>query len=187
MKRLLFSICFLFSFLSFSNAGTYYLLCKATTAVNLREGPSAQYGKILQMPKGSAFVAIIDDNATVYEGMFVYGLYVDEDIYGYVCETYLDPVKEIETDNNGVLSKTGSSFGYDPEVEITNNSNREITVRVNNTNFPFAPHESQIITCAPGSVSIFASSPGVLPYSAVDYVSANCSYSWTFYIKTTYR
>lgn len=187
MKRLLFSICLLFSFLSFCYAGTSYYLCKVTTAVNLREGPSTQYNKILKMLRGSSFVVILDDDAEVNKGDFVYGLYIDENIYGYVCETYLDVVKELETDKNGVLSRTGESYGYDPEIEIKNNTSRKITVRVNNTNIPFNPYENLTITCEPGPVSIFASSPGVIPYSATDYVSENSSYSWTFYIKTSYR
>lgn len=172
---------------SYSFSETHYILCRVTTNLNLREGPSSQYDIIGKMPKNSYFVAIMPDGMETYSGMFVYGLYVGKDVYGYVCETYLDVVEEIETDQGGVLSKVGESYGYDPEVEITNSSNAKITVRIDDTNYPFNPHQVRTIICSPGKVSIFASSPGVIPYSATDYISSNCRYTWKFYIETRYR
>ena len=169
-------------------AENVYLLCRTLANINLRAGPSVKDPKICQIPKNAYFVAIIDDESPkLHEGDFVYGLYIDKDVYGYACVDYLDEEKELETDRGGILSKAGNSYGYDPEVEITNDTNRNITVQINGTNFPFSPHQIRTITCAPGSVSILASSPGVIPYSATDYVSENSLYTWKFYIKTRYR
>lgn len=181
------TICFLCSFLLMSSAENIYILCKVMTTLNLREGPSAEYGKIIQIPKNSYFVAIVDEDAEIQEGAFVYGLYVDEDLYGYVSSDYLYPERDLETDRGGVLSKAGESYGYDPEIKITNSCNRNITVQINGTNYPFSPQQVRTITCPPGSVSIFASSPGVIPYSATDHVSENSLYTWKFYIETRRR
>lgn len=189
MKKYLFILLCVFVIqISHCYAENIYILCKSTASINLREGPSVQDPKICQIPKGAYFVVITDDQDTDYqEGDFIYGLYVDKDIYGYVCGDYLVVEKELDTDKGGVLSEVGRSYGYDPEVEITNATNRRITVQINGKNFPFKPREVRTITCEPGSVSILASSPGVIPYSATDYVSENGLYTWKFYIKTRYR
>lgn len=168
-------------------AEEYYLLCRTTTTVNMRECASVECGKICSIPRGAYVVAVLDDDIEYYEGDFVQCVYVDKDIYGYVCINYLKKEKELETSRGGVLSQSGTSYGYDPEIEITNDTEQDISVMVNKTTFKFRPNQVRTITCAPGTVSILASSPGVIPFSGKDYVKENGKYTWKFYIITSRR
>ena len=167
---------------SLANA-TYYL-CKVTTSVNLRVGPGTNEEKICTIPAGS--YVVVDDNYH-YDNGFIYTHYVDEDIDGYISSKYLEVIEEVKVDSRGVFTKTGTSAGYDPQIEITNATSRNITIKINDKAYLFDPHEKRTLTCEPGSVEVMASSPGVIPYIGVDVVSENCLYSWEFYIRTTRR
>lgn len=188
MKKIIFTTLFLsILFCLQSNAEEYYLLCKTTSNLNLRECPSSGCEKICSIPRGAYVVAILDDDVKYYDGDFVHCVYVDKDIYGYVCIDYLRIEKELETSHGGLLNPSGESYGYDPEIEITNQTSRNISVKVNKTTFKFTPEQVRTITCAPGTVSILASSPGVIPFSGTDYVKENGKYTWKFYIITGKR
>ena len=163
-----------------------YKLCVVTRNLNLRNAPFPDGEIVCVMPEGSYVVLKEYEHVKFAEG-YVSVLYIDKDISGYASSTYLKFVQNIETDESGVLEKAGVSEGLDPEIEITNDTNRNITVRINGKSFPFTPRQVMTITCEAGSVDILASSPGVIPYSAKDFVEENALYTWKFYIKTRYR
>ena len=185
MKRIVFTLLMVLG-IAIQCFSVQYELCVVTRNLNLRATPFSDGEIICVMPAGSYVVVSEFEHVKFAEG-YVSVLYIDEDISGYASSSYLKFVKNIETDENGVLDKVGVSEGLDPEIEITNDSNRDITVRINGKSFPFAPGQVMTITCEAGTVNILASSPGVIPYTAKDYVEENALYTWRFFIETRYR
>ena len=185
MKRLLLSVTLaLFAILQ-CNATDYYLY-QTTRNVNLRESPFADSEIICVIPKG-CYVMVTKYENVNFESGLAPTLYIDEDINGWAATRFMKFIREIEVDENGVFTKTGTYYGIDPELNITNTTNRNITVSINGMGYPFEPGESRSITCEAGTVSVLASSPGVIPYVGKDFVEENSVYRWNFYIKTTYR
>ena len=113
--------------------------------------------------------------------------YISKNIEGYVSAIYLEKEKQIDVDSNGVFQKVGTYSGYDPELSILNKTDLNITVKINDNRYAFKPNERRTITCAPGTVSIIASSPGVIPYVGNDVVENNGRYNWEFFIIKSYR
>ena len=93
----------------------------------------------------------------------------------------------LETREEDVLQETGYSSQYDPEIVIENQCDRSITVSLNDEQYWFDIGETKTIIVPSGQLYIFASSPGVIPFSTSQYVSANHSYEWQFYIKRERR
>lgn len=185
MKRLLLSVIFALFAIIQCFATSYYIY-QTMRNVNLRESPFADSEIICVIPKG-CYVMVTKYEHINFESGLASTLYIDEDIKGWAATRLMKFIQEIEVDENGVFTKTGTYYGIDPELNITNTTNRKITVSINGTGYPFGPGETRSITCEAGTVSVLASSPGVIPYVGKDYVEENSIYRWDFYIKTTNR
>ena len=163
-----------------------YCLYNVTRNLNLRESPFTDSEVICVIPAGSA-VVVTEYEHVKFDSGFSRTLYIDENIKGWASTRYMEFVQELTVDENGVFTKTGESYETDPQLDITNKTSIPITVSVNGRDFPFEPGENQKIGCEAGSVTVVASSPGVIPYIGKDYIEGNSTYSWDFFIKTTYR
>lgn len=166
------------------NANATYWICTTSRNVNMREEATSEGNvPICNIPKGD--YVVIDDET--YENGYVYAVWVNEDIYGYVYSKYLTKIQELETTEGDILQETGYISQYEPELEIENQCDRRITVSLNGSPFQFDAGETQRFTLPAGKVSIFASLPGVIPFSTSQYVESNHSYKWEFFIKHEYR
>ena len=173
--------CVLYTTLS---ANATYWICTVKKNLNMREVPTIiDNDPICQIPAGDYIV--IDDEYS--ENGFVYAVWVAEDIYGYVSEKYITKKQVLETQEEDVLQETGYISRYDPELVIENQCDRSITVSLNDDQYWFDIGETKTITVPSGKLNIFASSPGVIPFSTSQYVSANNSYEWQFFIKRERR
>ncbi len=165
--------------ISVFSANATYWICTVTRNLNMREEPTTVGNTpICNIPAGD-YVVIDDEDS---ENGFVYAVWVSENIYGYISEKYIEYIQELDTQNGDVFERSGYSSDLDPQLEIENQTNKEITVSLNGYQYYFDPHETKTITVEEGNVSIFASSPGVIPFSATEYVYANSIYEWHFYI-----
>lgn len=166
------------------SANATYWICTVKKNLNMREIPTTIDNEpICQIPAGD-YIVIDDEDC---ENGFVYAVWVAEDIYGYVSEKYIKKEQVLETREEDVLQETGYISQYDPELVIENQCDRSITVSLNGSQYWFDIGETKTIIMPSGKVSIFASSPGVIPFSTTQYVSSNHSYEWQFYIKHEYR
>ncbi len=154
-----------------------------TANLNLREGPSTSYDIITQIPK-EGFVFYNDEDAS--DG-FVWVIYIDEDLSGYVSTQYIHNYQEVEIDESGQLQFVGDSDDYNPEINIKNDTDLKLTLEMNSSTYEFAPHAMRTITISPGEVLMTARAKGVTPYVGKDKVESNCIYEWTFYISTVRR
>ena len=64
---------------------------------------------------------------------------------------------------SGIFAPSGKTVTYNPEIEIYNNTNLTLTLKLNVQLFTFNPHQKQTISLSPGKYNYRASAPGVIP------------------------
>ena len=176
-KELLFLVCMITSFLS---ANATYWICTVNTDIHTKEEPTKlDNNSICVIPAGEFIV--IDDEDRMNGN--VYALWVRGDTYGYVTEYYIEKVQVLETNEVNVLQETGKIKQDDPELVIKNKCNGKVTVSLNGSKHSIESGETKAIVVPAGKVSIFVSSPGMIPFSTTQYVKSNRSYRWEFYIE----
>lgn len=151
--------------------------------VNLREGPGTDY-KILGSlkPKTQIFIVSLETEDDFYN---VIDIATNKS--GYVHKSYVTVGKELPQSEGGLFTPSGSSGQENPEVEIFNNTNRTMTLKLNSESYTFKPKEKQTLTLSAIRYSFIASAPGVIPNYGNEALESNTRYTWEFYIVTTYR
>lgn len=176
-KLLLFWVCLMTSFLS---ANATYWICSVKTDLHMKEEPTkVDNNSICVIPAGE-FIVIDDEDR---KNGNVYALWVRGDTYGYVTEDYIEKVQVLATNEVNVLQETGKIKQDDPELVIKNKCNGKVTVLLNGLKHSIAAGETKTVVVPAGKVSIFVSSPGMIPFSTTQYVKSNRSYRWEFYIE----
>ncbi len=153
-----------------------------TTAINFREGPSTDSDVIKVLPFAS--VVVYDDSNE--ENGFYYGYLVKDGTWGYFASKYITPVEEVPVYENSLEEiKTEDVLLDDALVEVWNDTNRNMTLFVNEQSFVFNPHEKRTIELPDGNIRIRATSKGVIPYITDESILGGRQYSWKFYIVTS--
>jgi uncharacterized protein YgiM (DUF1202 family) len=154
-----------------------------TQKVNFRSGPGTEFSIISSLSAGQQIFII----STESEDDFYNIIDIKSNKEGYIHKSFVKLGKIVEEQQGGLFESSGSSVNYSPEAEIFNNTDIELTLKINSTAYYFAPHQKKTITLSPGNSSYRASAPGVIPYIGNEYLQSNMKYTWQFYIVTTYR
>jgi hypothetical protein len=154
-----------------------------TQKVNFRSGPGTEFSIISSLSAGQQIFII----STESENDFYNIIDIKSNKEGYIHKSFVKLGKIVEEQQGGLFESSGSSVNYSPEAEIFNNTDIELTLKINSTAYSFAPHQKKTITLSPGNSSYRASAPGVIPYIGNEYLQSNMKYTWQFYIVTTYR
>jgi hypothetical protein len=154
-----------------------------TQKVNFRSGPGTEFSIISSLSAGQQIFII----STESENDFYNIIDIKSNKEGYIHKSFVKLGKIVEEQQGGLFESSGSSVNYSPEAEIFNNTDIELTLKINSTAYYFAPHQKKTITLSPGNSSYRASAPGVIPYIGNEYLQSNMKYTWQFYIVTTYR
>lgn len=154
-----------------------------TRDVNFREGPSVDYDIIRRLPKNTALFINSEDEVNG----FYLAVDIENDVEGYVSKNFVKHYKTIEKAKGASIQSVGSSTSYNPDIEIQNNTDVSMTLRINTQTYKFSPHEKRTITISPGRFTYRASSPGVIPVSGSYNAESNNSYQWVFFITTGRR
>ncbi len=177
MKCVISMICILFISIT---AQSQAYLGWTTKTVNLREGPGTDY-EILRSLKGGSQIFVLSN---IPDKEFYSIIDIDTNTYGYVHKSFVK-LGERVTEGKGLFSHEGKSSGYNPEIEIYNDTSKELTLNLNNIRYSFYPRETKTIEIAAGNYSYIASAPGVQPYIGKDDLDDGQKYSWKFYIVTS--
>ena len=171
--------CFLFT--AFSAFGQSYL-GKVTQAANLRSGPGTNYDILKTLPAGTQIFVF---SATA-ENDFYRVKDIASDTDGYISRSLVELGQVLEGNNpdESPFDPIGRSSRNNPEIKIYNNTNRTLTLSLNNEKYIFRSQETKTITVPPGKYNYMASAPGVIPYFGNDTLENFTAYSWTFYIGT---
>lgn len=161
-----------------------YYIAQTSTLVNLREKPEPKSKVIIKIPKGSMVLLSSSDKDKTFRKV----LYIDENIFGYVNKNYLSNIKKIEEDESGSLQIEGKNYKNTADIKIENRTNKNITINIGKNSYSFKPFETRTLTdIKPGKYKTMASSPGTIPFVAVDNVEAGYIYSWVFIISKVKR
>ena len=154
-----------------------------TRSLNLRTGPGTEY-QIIRTLQGGESIFIISGET---ENEFYNVVDIATDKEGYVHRAYIKITDTIEANEGGIFTPQGRTTRYEPDLEIYNNTNKVLTLKLNSETYTFRSQERKTITLRPGNYDYRASAPGVIPDVGKEYIESNMSYSWQFYIVTQRR
>ncbi|MCX6162804.1 MAG: SH3 domain-containing protein [Ignavibacteriae bacterium] len=175
MKRILLII--FISLCSVSAFGQSYLGW-VTKKVNFYEGPGKDYALISTLKSGTQiFIISLETKNDFYN---IIDIATDKE--GYIPASYVKLGDIVYKDKQGIFVPKGRTSVYNPEVEIYNNTNLTLTLKLNSQTYSFSPQETKSLTLSPGSCDYRASAPGVVPNIGSEYLEKNMGYTWQFYI-----
>ena len=180
MKKLFFILA-LQLFILNSFAQNY--IAVTTSGVNMREGPSTEYGIIEHLTTGTTLYVDLDEEI---DGWYLV-VDIENDIEGYVSSRYVKLAKRLSKSGTTSIQKSAPSYNYDPIIHIKNSSSSSMTLRINCTTYKLSPYSSTDVTMMPGRFTFRASAPGVVPKSGEYTIENNYDYEWEFYIVTRRR
>lgn len=178
-KTLLFSLLLL----SFSRGFGQSYLGWTTQKVNFRSGPGKEYALISSINQGQQIFIISSET----ENDFYNVIDIRTNKEGYIHKSFVKLGRIVEEQNGGLFQSDGSISNYSPEAEVFNNTEKELTLKINSITYTFDPYQTRTITLSPGSSNYRASAPGVIPYIGTEYLKSNMKYTWQFYIVTQRR
>ncbi len=106
---------------------------------------------------------------------------------GFVRKSTLKKIKDLPLSQSNSFQENGQSSSTEPEVEITNESSKTITLIVGSKYFSLSPHTASPETIESGNLNYTASAPSVIPLSGTHYFKSGDKYTWTFSIETSYK
>ncbi len=175
-KSILLSIILAFSVVSFSQSYLGWI----TSKVNFREEPSTAASIIGSLNPGTQ--------------IFIISLETDDEFYniidiktnteGFVSKKFVKIGKLLKENEEGIFTPNGQSSSYNPELEIYNNTQITLTLKLNSQSYSFKPQEKKTLTVSAGTISYRASAPGIIPDFGSENIESNQSYTWQFYIVT---
>lgn len=174
----------LFLFLIFSShlAIAQSYLGITTLQGNLRESPALN-GNVLDILKQNTQVFIYNVETT---NDFYKVIDINSDQEGWLHKNLVKLVKPLSRSKNGLFTSEGKREGSDCSVSVTNNTSLKVTLRLNETYYYFDAQETKRINIPAGNYEYIASAPSVIPYYGDDTLEGGNSYSWTFFVQTSY-
>ncbi len=180
MKKIILLSFLLFTFLtSFSQS----YLGKVTKKVNFREGAGTDYPVISSLTIGTqVFIVSLETENDFYN---IIDIATDKE--GYIHKSFVKVGQEIKKNESGMFSPNGQIDNNNPEIEIHNNTDLTLTLKLNSVTYFFAPQQKKTIIMSPGTCNYRASAPNVIPNIGTEYMQSNQGYTWQFYIVTERR
>ncbi len=151
-----------------------------TKLVNFREGPSSEYNiiKTLQ-PRVQIFIV-----SNIPTNNYYSVIDIESNVEGFVHKSYIEFGDEVEKSKGEMFSSSGTTGTYNTQIEIFNNTNITLTLKLNDKYYTFSPKEKNTISFTPGEINYRASAPNVLPSIGSKTFEGYTSYTWQFYIVT---
>jgi hypothetical protein len=179
MKNLIAFILLLFSNILYSQS----FLGNVTKQVNLRQGPGAEFKVISSLPQGTYLFIV----SLKLSNDFYNVIDIEHDLEGYVHKSYVQVGNEIQKNDSGFFTPAARTAEYNPSIEIFNNTDLTLTLKLNDQAYSFASQEKRKIKMQPGTCAYRASAPGVMPNYGNEFMQSNQDYTWEFYIITESR
>jgi hypothetical protein len=151
--------------------------------VNFRESPSTDAPILSSLQAGTNLFLVSLDT----ENGFYNVIDIETNTEGYVHMNFVKVGKEVSENDQGIFTPTGETSDYNPDVEIFNNTDLTLTLKLNSQTYYFSSYEKRTLTLSPGKISYRASAPGVIPNIGTEEMKNNQAYTWEFYIVTRHR
>jgi hypothetical protein len=155
----------------------------AVTRANLREDADVSSLAIIEIPKGDLVVLL--DRVPV--GPWYNVIHVKSNQEGWIHNNTI--ITNFTKNRKPQITIPGRSTGSykNPTVEIKNDSDKTMTLKLGETRYSFAPNESRSITLTPGKINFHASAPSIIPNFGEQNFELGHIYTWRFYIVTKRR
>ena len=154
-----------------------------TKQVNFRLGPGKDYDVISSLPQGSSLFIISLETTNDFYNV----IDIETDKEGYIHKSFVKIGNEVQKNESGLFTPSGKTSEYNPSIEIYNNTDLTLTLKLNDKTYSFYSQEKKTISMSPGSCSYRASAPGVMPNYGTENMQSNQDYTWQFYIITERR
>lgn len=154
-----------------------------TKQVNFRESPSTDAPILSSLKAGSQIFIVSLDAENDYYSI----IDIETNTEGYVYKKFVKFGKQVKENEQGIFTPSGETTSYNPDIEIFNNTDMTLTLKLNGTLYSFSSKEKRTLTLSPGTISYRASAPGVMPNIGTEYLKSNQGYTWEFYIITSYK
>lgn len=149
-------------------------------AVNVRSGPGTGYDKLLTAAPGDQlFIYTIQD-----AGEFYQVIHIASNTEGYVHRSFVQLGERSNANAAGLFTPTGRSATYESDLEVFNNTDLRLTLKMNGATYVFNPYQRTTLTLKPGTYTYVASAPNVIPDHGTERIDSQTSYTWQFYIET---
>lgn len=150
---------------------------------NLREEPNSSSSLLLSLNPGTQIYIVSLETINEFYNV----IDIETNTEGYIAESFIKVGDVVEKSTERLFSPTGKIAAYDPEVEIYNNTDLNLTLKLNDTIYRFSPQERNTLKLSSGFYEFRASAPGVIPVSGNNNLESNMGYSWEFYVITQRR
>lgn len=161
----------------FAYGKAYIAYTNAT--VSLKEGAGANYGTVETLKPGT--VVVIDTREE--NGDYYYATNFDTGAEGYISKSKVSPYEIIpESDGSFFVENKYSDYHENPRVEITNSTNKNMTLTLNGTKYKISAYGKKEVTLPAGTCKFKATAPGVMPFIGSKYLKQGHEYTWEFYI-----
>ena len=149
--------------------------------VNLRKGPSTDFAIIKSLIAGTQiFIISTKENNNYYKVIDL-----STNLEGYVYSTYITLDKPVQVNEDDLFVETGkSSLSTVSQVEVYNNTSKNLTIFIGGSNYLFSSQEKRSISIKPNEYTYRVTAAGVIPYLGKDTIKSGYNYSWEFYIVT---
>ena len=183
MKTVKNTIIFLFVLFITNNLTAQSYLGRVIKQVNFREGAGKDFPVISSLKVGSQiFIVSLETENDFYN---IIDIATDKE--GYIHKSFVKIGQEVEKNEQGMFTPSGQTTNFNPEIEIYNNTNLNLTLKLNKDIYYFAPQQKKTLTMLPGTCSYRASAPNVIPNIGTEFIQSNQGYTWQFYITTERR
>ena len=144
----------------------------------LREKPDKESKILVSVPEGHPIFIISKEK--------INGFYEAIDIMsnteGFIDEKYVKIKEEVKKNKGGLFIPSGTTKGKNIEIEVFNNTEIVLKLKMNEMMFSFQPNEKKTIKLPPGNYDYRASAPEVVPNFGTETLKEGVEYSWKFYI-----
>lgn len=157
-------------------------LAYTNATVSMKEGAGTNYNTVETLKPGT--VVVIDTREA--NGDYYYATNFDTGSEGYISKSKVSPYEIIPESDGSFFQETKiSDYNQDPLVEITNNTSKNIKLKLNGTTYKINAYNKIEITIPQGQYNFKATAPGVMPDIGSKTFRVNYKYTWNFYIVTS--
>lgn len=144
----------------------------------LRNGPGKEFTALRILKKGEIIFIISKRDLNKYFNV----IDIKSNTEGYIHKSLIEIDKEMKPNKKGIFYKQAVIDNQNVEIGIYNNTDRDLTLKLNSFVYYFEPHEIRSILPAPGTYNYRASARNVIPNIGIQNLEKGYLYIWEFYI-----
>ena len=149
----------------------------------LRDGPSEDGEKVLLLKKKTVLALIDRENIDGWLNV----IHVHTGKEGWVKSKHVSTSLSKLPDRPPVFNEQKIDEHSNPDIEIENASDKDLTLKVGQERFEIQKHTTSTVSVPPSAYKYHASAPGVFPAIGNKDFRMGYRYTWKFWIESRYR